>query len=142
MSTRHEYHTDVQDIAEEIHGQWKDEGPSGDFDVHTAVHESVDGSSWVIYTAQARQVLDFSDNDCAIFEEMGPQEWEDWSTAFSQSAYFAMTRDVWEALHELGEPTWECKHCGADLDDRWDDMDEMVCLDCEERLIAEEKAEE
>lgn len=142
MSSRSEYYQDVRDIAEEIRSQQLEEGPGGPYDEHSAVHEHVDSSQWVIYTAKAKQVLEFSDNDCAIFDEMGPQEWSDWSTAFSQSAFFAMSQDVYEALAELPEPTWECSWCECDLDERWDNMDDQICLECEDEILRIENGDE
>jgi len=93
--TAHEYYSDLADMAKELREQERDRS---DFELSDAIHEYVDGSQWVIYTYRARLVLEFSDNDCAIFDEMGSQEWSDWSTAFSQSAYFAMVRDLYEAF--------------------------------------------
>lgn len=122
-----DYYTEVQSIADEAQEEWKTEGP--DFDVQQWLHETIDGHSYVIYTNQAQQVLLHSQNDCAIFEEMGPQEWSDWSTAFSQAAYFTLMRDVQDRLEE---PEWLCKECDDELDERWDDMDERVCSSCQE----------
>ena len=87
--TQQEYFASVQSIANEAAELPEDER-------HDFVRESIDGNYWVIYTHAARKVLEYSDNDCAIFEEMGPQQWEDWGTAFSQAAYFAMCQDVYD----------------------------------------------
>jgi len=108
--TEQSYFTDVTDMAVEIREQHKACG--SDFEESDVLHEYVDGSSWVIYYARARQVLEYSDNDCAIFEELGPQQWEDWGTAFCQAAFFAMHRDVSEALAELPEIE-TCDDCDA-----------------------------
>jgi hypothetical protein len=116
--TSQQYWVTVQDIASEIEGilrTGKDpdgydlsDGQSGDYPhtdaAHDYLHQRIDGHQYVIYTHLARQVLECSPNDSAIFEELGAQEWEDWSTAFSQSAFFAMQADVSEAVDWTLEP--------------------------------------
>jgi len=122
-----DYYTEVQSIADDIREEWESEGP--DFDSHGRLHETIDGHEYVIYPHLAQQVILHSQNDCAIFEELGPQEWSDWSTAFSQSAFFTLMRDVQDRLEE---PEWKCKSCDEELDTRYDDMDERLCCDCQE----------
>ena len=95
--TQSDYFTFVSELASEIRSEAKEYGN----DESDVLAETVDGCEWVIYTRLARKVLEYSANDCAIFEQCGPQEWTDWSTAFSQSAFFAMCADVQEALDEL-----------------------------------------
>lgn len=136
------YFQDVKDIALEIREQHKESG--SDFDENDAVHESVGGSSWTIYHANARKVLEYSDNDCAIFEELGPQSWTDWSTAFSQSAYFAMARDVYEALSELPEIETCCSCDESYEEGRFDDHEcpeddeQDYCDDCGDEVDGDE----
>lgn len=111
------YFQDVKGIALEIRSERKEQGE--DFDEHQAVHESVDGSAWVIYYSHAPKVLEYSDNDCAIFEEMGPQSFDSWSDAHQAGAYYAMVRDVYDALSELPEVE-TCMLCDASYDETED----------------------
>lgn len=94
--TSKEYWDSVRGIAAAAHALPEDE--RNDY-----IHESVDGSYWVIYTHAARKTLEFSPNEHALFEEMGAQTVEDFSTLFTRGAYFAMVQDVHECLQELPE---------------------------------------
>lgn len=99
--TAYQYHRDVESMACDIveeHGHDRDA-------IIDAVHEWVDGSQWVIYTARARKVLEFSDNDEAGPDSLG---WEDfaagatgWADLYSRGAYFAMCADVSEVIERI-----------------------------------------
>lgn len=94
-----EYWADVRDVAKEALEECPDnEEAQDDF-----VWESVDGSSWVIYTARNLDVLRFTSNEDAWqeFGELSPENW------LAQAAFAAMLADVREALHELRADTEE-----------------------------------
>lgn len=95
------YLSDVRSMAVGIIAEHGDDDDA----INDAIHEWVDGSQWIIYTARARKVLEFSSNDEAGPDSMG---WEGfvsgcngWSDLFTRGAYFAMCADVSEAIHEL-----------------------------------------
>lgn len=73
-------------------------------DGYDALHESVDGNYWVIYTHAAMKVLQYSDNDNHGFEE-GLICTEDWAKKgyvdYSAMAFWAMLADCQEALNDL-----------------------------------------
>lgn len=85
-----------------------------DYDTSDAIHELVDGSWWIIYTYNARRVLDHTDS---------PEAWRDCYGSLSElaagkddpdelwpiMAYFAMCQDVAEAAQELGDERAEAE---------------------------------
>lgn len=100
---RQEYWQDVFSTAEEI----RDEVENGDYadwdGVQTRIDETVDGSSWVIYYADAYQCLRYSDNDEAIFEEGCYDGAPDFVGGFvTKAAYYAYRADLLEQLDRLG----------------------------------------
>lgn len=99
-----EYWTEIGELAESICKEARERGE----DPTDVLHETVDGHQWVIYTAQARDVLSHSPNDEAIFEELGRQTIDGFSLIYSQAAYFAMQADImahanWQPDAEEGE---------------------------------------
>jgi hypothetical protein len=100
--TRHEYRQSVQAIATSAIDptEWGD-----DTDLYDRVHQMVDGSEWVIYYHRARKVLEYSPNETAGPDELG---WKDFSAGAEsfgdlhvRGAYYAMSADVMEKVHEL-----------------------------------------
>tara|TARA_R100000951_G_scaffold113772_1_gene116518 strand:+ start:1999 stop:2814 length:816 start_codon:yes stop_codon:yes gene_type:complete len=108
--TRYDYSKHVEDTAYNIVANYR----SGEFtsDIGDLLCEIVDSDPWVIYTHKAMKVIEFSDNDCAYFDQMGAVEVSDWSTLFSSAAYFALQQDIMDALHSTedfdvdDEDTW------------------------------------
>lgn len=100
--TRADYHGYVDSIADDIAASVK----AGDCDdVTDAIHEAVDGSSWVIYTAMAPKVLEYSSNDGAMEDEgMYPESLPSGGldALITQAAYFAMCADVRDELDRRG----------------------------------------
>lgn len=88
--TASEYWEEIEALAKSIPREARERGD----DPSDVLHETIDGHQFVIYTAEAREVLAHSPNDSAIFDEMGEQTVSDWGTIFSQAAYFAMCADV------------------------------------------------
>tara|TARA_R110000787_G_scaffold27953_3_gene76702 strand:+ start:748 stop:1353 length:606 start_codon:yes stop_codon:yes gene_type:complete len=95
--TKYDYNKHVEEAAHDIVANYR----SGEFtsDIWDTLHETVDSDSWVIYTHKAMKVIEFSDNDCAYFDAVGPVEVSDWTTLFSHAAYYALMQDITEALH-------------------------------------------
>lgn len=95
-----DYRRSVQAIAQEIF----DESPDDDRQDFDLIHESVDGSEWIIYTWRNLRVLQYSYHDDAGLEEMGPELFTGCSTmseVYARAAFFAMRADVSESLLEL-----------------------------------------
>lgn len=94
---RIEYWDCVKEIAREAREQ--KEQDESDY-----IHETVDGCQWVIYTSYARQVMSFTDNEDAAFEDdIDLSGVGSWSELVSRLAYSAMLADVHAALAELPE---------------------------------------
>ena len=104
-----EYAEEITALARSLEEQCQESGS----DVSDVLHEMIDGHQWVIYTHLAREVLLHSDNDCEIFDVVGPVEVSDWGTLFSQAAYFAMVSDV---SGEIDEDACEEKESTDDDD--------------------------
>lgn len=69
--------------------------------LHDWLHETIDGCSRVIYTAQAMEGLHYSDNDGAYFDDFGAEgAVEDGAIQWSRLMYAAMERDVIETIGE------------------------------------------
>ena len=89
--SRQDYWESVTSIAGEANSLPEDE--RDDF-----VWQSVDGSYWVIYTHAAIKVYQYSDNDSLLFDELGTQEVDYFSSLVCRMAFYAMRADVHEAL--------------------------------------------
>ena len=63
-----------------------------DADRHDAMHETLDGHEFVIYTYKARQVIWFSDNPAYMMDEFGPDCFGDMFD--ERRAYWAMMQDI------------------------------------------------
>lgn len=97
---RRQYYADVRSLALDLIERAKDEQLDAEaFD--EAVHQDVDSNQWVIYTHMAKIACLVSDNEDAIFEDMGGVEC-DGSVPYSQIAFFAMRQDVLQALETEG----------------------------------------
>jgi hypothetical protein len=84
-------------------------------DLDTAIHETVGGSLWVIYTFQAKLVMLVSRNEDEADEQgLGCDTVE-------RRAFWAMCADLVEALKrklptsDIGNP-WRCESCDSDHD--------------------------
>jgi hypothetical protein len=101
---RAEYYGAVRSMAKE----GADKARAGEFsdreELIEWVHESVDGSYWVIYTHANLDVLRYSDNDSAYSDNFGAEGMTDKSGNINWAAlaYAAMEQDVMEALSAEG----------------------------------------
>ena len=94
-----DYWETVEGIAKEA----KEAEARGE-DPQDYIHESVDGSYYVIYTHANVVVLQESVNDSAAFDEMGEvalSGCNSYGEVMARLAYFAMRQDVAEAFYEL-----------------------------------------
>lgn len=99
---REDYYGDVRSMAEDVLSQVLDE-ETDEEDAREAlserIHESVDGSAWVIYTARALDVLRVSENDGAYVDNFGTDGIvSDGSINWSALAFGAMEADVSERV--------------------------------------------
>jgi hypothetical protein len=97
----HEYYQTVRDIAEDCREPYL--GPD-DERRYGYIHDSIDGSYWVIYHHANEVVLQASGNepDGAEVRSMSKPD-ADWREMRQLAAYLAMEADVHEALRELDE---------------------------------------
>ena len=100
--TRQEYQKEVQELAESIKTECREYGR----DVSDALHETIDGHQWVIYTYFNFQVLQHSENDGYALENFGTDCALTESGALNTAAlaYGALYGDVSEALNGWNGP--------------------------------------
>jgi hypothetical protein len=108
MSQERSYDDCVEDIAREI----IERCGLDDSDWHDAIHEDVDSSSWIIYTANHEEVLNNTNNepDGDEVRSMCADD-ADWRDMRQMAAYMAMERDVAEKCQELVSDYFECDEC-------------------------------
>jgi hypothetical protein len=103
------YMADVNSYAEDL----KDRFKAGDIDeMSDAVHETVDGSQWIIYYGRNLEVLQNTRHE-DNFEEQGMEldTSQGWRAILTQIAYWAMVGDLDDALSNLG---WDGNSFGDD----------------------------
>ena len=116
-NTRAQYWGYVKACADDAIQAIKDKEIETYDDLDTWIHETVDGSEWVIYTHQAELVMHHTDNENALFDAWGElPDVDHWSALVVPFAFFAMRQDlmgrlVWSMEHEHGwdindEETW------------------------------------
>ncbi len=96
-----EYWASVESIAKEA----KEAEKRGE-DPHDFIHESVDGSHYVIYTHANLTCLQASRNESAAFDAEGSgalDGCDSYGTVMARLAYWALRQDVDEAFSELPE---------------------------------------
>lgn len=92
------YRGAIETIGESV----RDRVRAGEDEVD-ATHEEVDGSWWIIYTHASIAVLRHSQNDDAIFDDMGSdalQGCASMSEVYTRAAYYAMRQDVAEWVRD------------------------------------------
>jgi len=101
-----DYQNSVEAIARECIDNAREDNPdAGIDDVQELIWEAVDGSSWVVYTNQARKVEEHSDNWPDI-DELGDvidlsEPDVSFGSLYTAAALEAMNRDVYEKVEEL-----------------------------------------
>ena len=100
---RRAYYSTVRDLSQEIVKAIHNDEITDSESLRQYVHETCDGSQWVIYTGKAMQVLLASDNDGAYADEYGEEGIvRDGAINWSSLAYAAMERDLYEQLEAEG----------------------------------------
>jgi hypothetical protein len=93
------YYGEIRDLAREVRGLVNEGELKDSEDVDTWIHETLDGHQFVIYTAQAQEVLFISSNDGYGAEE-GLVNFSN-GIPWEQLAYWAMRQDLLEQLDAL-----------------------------------------
>lgn len=92
-----EYRQQIRSVAEDIAESLR----NGDADdAHDAIHEAVDGHSWVIYTHSNFKVLLCSSNHDA-YDQLGEVPTQNGLVNWAVLAYYAMSADVNEELERI-----------------------------------------
>lgn len=97
--TEREYDEEVASIAKSA----VEEHPDDEDAQVEYVEQSVDGHQWIIYTHYCPSVLEHSDNQDALFDNMGATEFDSYSDAIAKMAYEAMRADVLAELDNARE---------------------------------------
>jgi hypothetical protein len=95
-----------------------------DVDLETYIHESVDGSEWVIYYGRAHAVCGWSENADAIVDELGIDAFAgavSLAECHQRAAYWAMLADVREACDEASD------ELRSEVDDAVADFRAPIC---------------
>lgn len=97
---RRDYYASIDSFAKEILSEAAEQ--HGSFDearewIDQQVHETADGSSWVIYTGRALDVLVASDNWTAV-DDAGMDLGDDLTSVITMAAYFAVRQDLWDRI--------------------------------------------
>lgn len=123
---RAEYYSSVRSLAEDIADDLKRGDISDREQLLERVQETADGSSWVIYTASAMEVLRYSDNDGAYVDNFGTEGVvRDGSINWSALAYAALEQDINEHLEAIGVDVnmpFKCETC----DETFDSHDDLT----------------
>lgn len=100
---RADYYGSVCDIAEDIISRCKS-GEIADRDALAEdIHQTVDGSYWVIYTHANFQCLMASDNDSAYVDDLGTDGLvDDTGINWPAMAFKALEQDVYQQLEAQG----------------------------------------
>ena len=100
------YWESVRSMAEDVKDNCPD--PNDDECRSRYIHESVDGSGWIIYTSENETVLKETNNEPDPREVRGMTGPDaDWKEMRTVAAFLAMEADVWEELRELDEKSEE-----------------------------------
>lgn len=99
---RTDYWDDVVGIAEEALSEYPGRSSRGRDARHQYIHESVDGSEWIVYTANHEIVLKETRNkpDPRDVRSMSKPD-ADWEEMRMVAAYLAMEQDVEQEMARL-----------------------------------------
>ena len=100
--TDHEYWASVRSIAQDA---WDES--EGDIDAaYRLASEDVDSSRWVFIVPQALLTMRYASEPDAFFEDYGCgllERVDNWGDVVCRCAYFAMLRDVTDAIQALAD---------------------------------------
>lgn len=133
-----EHYNTVTDIVEDIKNAIEDGDYTDADSLREFISETVGGHHDVIYTACAKDILRYSDNDEAYYEQTGEDQ-PDWSTLAAP----ALEADVMERLTREGIDvdalhTVECARCGT-VPSTEDESTETDCPKCGLSLSVERR---
>jgi hypothetical protein len=104
---RAEYYQGVRGIAQDFARAVKDGEITDQDGMREWLHQTIDGSYWVIYTHANFQVLMCSDHHDAYSEEFGEAPVQDEDINWAALAFAALGRDVNDQISAEGlEPDW------------------------------------
>ncbi len=131
--TRHDYYNEVDSDALSLVGDY---GVMPDeHGIHDAVHERADSA--VIYYSDCDDILRFTLNRNAAFDQMGPDciaGKESTSEVNTVLAYFAYSQDLYNALEKVDEDDAHAalNHVQCEACDEWHDTAEEAAECCED----------
>lgn len=101
--TRKEYWDEIRSIRENLVEEWQDERANYGDDVNEwltdRLHQTIDGHQWIIYTGYNIDVLRFTDNKEAYYDQMGAwPEVDNFNQMMGAVAFMAMEQDVMDGL--------------------------------------------
>lgn len=105
---RRDYHESMRSFAREIlqdavDSNYEDYDEAEEY-IQEQIDETADGTSWVIYTGHAIDVLVVSDNWLAI-DDIGIDA-NELTTVLTQAAYFAIRQDIAEYVDAFKDEYW------------------------------------
>ncbi len=105
---RRSYHESMRSFAKEIledavKSNYEDYDEAREY-IDEQIDQTADGTSWVIYTGQALDVLVASDNWLAI-DDIGIEA-NELTTILTQAAYFAVRTDIAEYVEAFQDEYW------------------------------------
>ena len=129
-----EYRQEISDLAESL----VDEMENHDRDSWLEyMHETIDGHSFCIYTAESQDVIRHSNNDGAAVDNFGADGIvQDGQLNWAMMAYCAIEQDVLEEIDRQGHdvndddsfgPRSVCDHCGKPFPENGGSL----CDDCD-----------
>lgn len=132
---RHEYQEEISSLADDLVEEMQNHDRESWFDY---VHETLDGHSFCIYTAESQDVVRHSNNDGAAVEDFGADCLvKDNQLNWGMMAYCALERDVLEEINRQGYdindddtfgPQMECSICKESFKE--EDMMDDLCDEC------------
>ena len=96
--TRKEYETEIDELARTIVSEAREYSR----DLSEVIHETVDGHEYVIYYAEARDVVSHPTNRDALFEDFGDEQSNADGMLDCRRAYCAMEKDVYASIDRQG----------------------------------------
>lgn len=105
---RRSYHESMRSFAREIlqdavNSNYEDYDEAEEY-IQEQIDQTADGTSWVIYTGNALDVLVASDNWLAI-DDVGIES-NELTTILTQAAYFAVRQDIAEYVEAFKDEYW------------------------------------
>lgn len=101
-----EYWNDVReyakDILDELEIRSQEDFENSRDDIQDRLHETVDGSQWIIYYYRNLQVLEHTDNaDYADDQGFELTTNDGWRSLITQVSFWAMYGDLWQIIEAL-----------------------------------------